>query len=103
MYRDNLFAKKHFYDTFKLKEFADDNSESDENGGNSPKGGNHFGKRRKCSVSAIYPFPSMFSKDLYRRHVKTRVCLGTGQLTSTANDKLALDKSSLGNSSTNSR
>ena len=38
----------------------------------------HCGKRRNCSLQAIYPFPTVFSKDLYNRHVKTRACLGKG-------------------------
>ena len=36
------------------------------------------GKRRNCSLRAISPFPTMFSKDLYCRHMKTRACLGKG-------------------------
>ena len=32
------------------------------------------GKRRNCSIWAISPFSKVFSKDLYSRHVKTRVC-----------------------------
>ena len=35
----------------------------------------HCGKSRNCSLQAISPFPTMFSKDL---HVKTRACLGKG-------------------------
>ena len=35
----------------------------------------HCGKRRNCSLRAISPFPTMFSKDLFCRHVKTRACL----------------------------
>ena len=38
----------------------------------------HCGKRRNCSLRAISPFPTVFSKDLYCRHVKTRACLGKG-------------------------
>ena len=38
----------------------------------------HCGKRRNCSLRAISPFLTVFSKDLYRRHVKTRACLGKG-------------------------
>ena len=30
----------------------------------------HCGKRRNCSLRAISPFPTVFSKDLYCRHVK---------------------------------
>ena len=42
------------------------------------KGRKHCGKRRNCSLRAISPFPSVFSKDLYCRHVKTRACLRKG-------------------------
>ena len=44
----------------------------------SKKSRKHCGKRRNCSLRAISPFPTVFSKDLYRRHVKTRDCLGKG-------------------------
>ena len=43
-----------------------------------PMGRKHCGKRRNCSLRAISPFPTVFSKDLYCRHVKTRACLGKG-------------------------
>ena len=36
------------------------------------------GKRRNCSLRAISPFPTVFSKDLYCRHVKSRACLEKG-------------------------
>ena len=35
-----------------------------------------MGKRRNCSLRAISPFSTVFSKDLYCRYVKTRACLG---------------------------
>ena len=38
----------------------------------------HCGKRRNCSLWAISPFPTVFSIDLYCRHVKTRACLEKG-------------------------
>ena len=41
-------------------------------------GRKHCGKRRNCSSRAISPFPTVFSKDLNSRHVKTRACLGKG-------------------------
>ena len=41
-------------------------------------GRNHCGKRRNCSSGAISPFPTVFSKVLYWRHVKARACLGKG-------------------------
>ena len=31
------------------------------------------------SIQAISHFPTVFSKDLYCRHVKTRACLGKGE------------------------
>ena len=39
---------------------------------------NDVGKRRNCSLRAMSPFLTEFSKDLYSRHVKTRACLGKG-------------------------
>ena len=36
------------------------------------------GKGRNCSSRASSPFPTVFSKDMYCRHVKTRVCWGKG-------------------------
>ena len=41
-------------------------------------GGKNCGKSRNCSLRAISTFPTVFSKDLYSRHVKTRACLGKG-------------------------
>ena len=38
----------------------------------------HCGKRRNCSLRAISSFPTVFLKDLYCWHEKTRVCLGKG-------------------------
>ena len=35
-------------------------------------------KRRNCLLRAISPIPTLFSKELYCRHVKTRACLGKG-------------------------
>ena len=40
------------------------------------EGREHCGKRRNCSLRAISPFPTVFSKDLYGRRLKTRACLG---------------------------
>ena len=34
----------------------------------------HCGKRRNCSLRAISPFPTVFSKELYCRHVNTKAC-----------------------------
>ena len=53
------FPKQQILDPSKLKVFADDNFERDENGRKFPK-----------RVENL-----MFSKDLHCRHVKTRACL----------------------------
>ena len=64
-------------DSSKLKESADDSFKLVKNGRKfSKKGRKHCGERRNCSLRAISPFPTGFSKDLYCRHVKTRACLG---------------------------
>ena len=42
-------------------------------------GRKHKGKRRNCSLRAISPLPTVFSKDSYCRHVKTRASMGKGQ------------------------
>ena len=66
-------------DSSSLKEFADYNFKCDENGANFIKWvENTVGKKRNCSLQAISPFPTVFSKDLYSKHVKTRACLGMG-------------------------
>ena len=41
-------------------------------------GRKHCGKRRNYSLGTVSPFPTVFSKDLYCRHVKTRDWFGTG-------------------------
>ena len=72
-----LVPKRQVLDPSKLKGFADGNFEFDENGEEFFKGvEKHCGKRRNCSLRAISPFPTVFSKELYCRHVKTRACLG---------------------------
>ena len=73
------FPKRQILDSCKLKEFADDNFKFNGNGRQFFKQvENAEGKRRNCSLRAISPFPSVFSKDMYCRHVKTRACLGKG-------------------------
>ena len=39
------------------------------------KGRKHCGKRRKCWLPAFSPFPTMFSKGLFLRVVKSRDCV----------------------------
>ena len=43
-------------------------------------GRKHCGKRRNYLLRAISPFPTVFSKDMSCRHVKTRACLGNQKL-----------------------
>ena len=76
----NSFPKQQILDSSKLKELADENFIFDENGQNlsSPNGWKHCGKRRNCSLQAISSFLTVFSKELYCRHVKSRACLGKG-------------------------
>ena len=57
-----LFSKQQILDCSKLKEFTDDNFKFDEIG-------RKFSKRIENTV---------FSSNLYHRHVKTRACLGKG-------------------------
>ena len=67
------------YDSSKLKEFADDNFRFDENGGKFSKSvGKHCGKRRNCSLRAISPFTTVFSKDLYLQTRKNQGLFGKG-------------------------
>ena len=62
-------------DSSKLKEFADNNFKFDKNG-------RKFSKWVENAVGkgAISPFPTVFSKDLYCKHTKTRACLGKGYI-----------------------
>ena len=73
----HLHIKSCIYSS-KLKEYADNNFECDENGRGSSKRVNSVGKRRNCSLRRISSFPAVFSKDLYCRHVRTRACLRKG-------------------------
>ena len=62
----------------KLKEFAEDNFKWDENGRKSYKRVENNVEKGESRLRAISPFPTVFSKGLYCRHVKTRACLGKG-------------------------
>ena len=67
------FPKRQILDSSKLKEFVDDNFKFDENGKKLYRPvENTVGK------GEISPFLTVFSKDLYCRHVKSRACLGKG-------------------------
>ena len=41
-------------------------------------GRKHCGKRKKLHVTSNFSFSTVFSKDFYCRHVKTRACLRKG-------------------------
>ena len=41
-------------------------------------GRKHCGKRRNCSLRAISPFPTVFSKGLFSRGIKRCHCMGMG-------------------------
>ena len=60
--------KRHISDSFKLKEFADDNLKFDESS-------RKFSKRVKNAIGKgeIVPFSTVFSKDLCWRHVKSEL------------------------------
>ena len=57
----------YYYNPSKLNELTEDNFKFNENGRWSSK-----------RIQAISPFPTVFSRDLYCRHIKTRACLGKG-------------------------
>ena len=75
------FQNGQILDSSKLKEFADDNFKFDKKKRQKvlQAGRKHCGKRRNCSLRAIAPFPTVFSKDFYSRHVQTGACLGKGK------------------------
>ena len=58
-----------FFDCSKLKEFADDDSKFDGIG-------RKFLRLVVNTVGKGEIFPTVFSKDMYYRNVKTRACLG---------------------------
>ena len=72
------FPKRQILVSSKMTEVADDNFKFDETDKVLQRGRKHCGKKRNCLLRAISLFPTVFSKDLYCRHVKTRACLGKG-------------------------
>ena len=59
-----------------MKEFADDNFKFDENGRKFAQMDRKYcWKRRNCSLRATSPFPTVFSRDLNCRHIRTGVVL----------------------------
>ena len=81
----NSITRQQILDSSTLKEFADDHFKFDENSRklskrveNTVGKGKHCGKRRNCSLRAISPFPTVFSKGLFPRGVKKCHCVGMG-------------------------
>ena len=59
-----------------FKDLADHNFQFDENSQKlSKKVENTVGGQEKLLIMSYSPFPMVFSKDLYCRHIKKRVCL----------------------------
>ena len=76
-----LTFPKQILDPSKLKELEDYNFLYDKNSGKfSKRVENTVGKGEiaRCSFQAISPFPTVFSKYLYCRHVKTQDLFGKG-------------------------
>ena len=67
-----LFPKRQILDTSKLKRYADDNFEFDENGRVSSKWVENTEKRRNCSFRAIPLFSRSVFKRLVLQTCKTR-------------------------------
>ena len=65
-------------DYSKLKEFPDDNFKFESNDKVLRTSKKHCGKRRNCSLRAIPPFPTVFSKGLFPRGVNWCYCVGMG-------------------------
>ena len=74
-----LSLLKRIFDSSKLKEFANDNFEIDENGRKFSKCLENAVRRGEIAHDEQYLlFPLCFHKSFFCRHVKTRVCLGKG-------------------------
>ena len=73
------FQKQQILDSPKLKDFADDNLKFSENARKFSRWvENTVGKGEIAHYEQFLLFPTVFSKDLYCRHVKTRACVGKG-------------------------
>ena len=75
----SIFPKQQILDSSKLNDFAHDNFKFDEQGRKFSKWvENTVGKGEIARYEQFRFFPTVFSKDLSCRHVKTRACLGKG-------------------------
>ena len=67
---DLPITRRQILDSSKLKKFANDNFKFDKNGRKLSIQVVNTGKMRNCSLRAISPFPTVFSKGLFPRGVK---------------------------------
>ena len=74
----NPFPKRQNLDAPKLKEFTDDEFKFDDNGRTFSKRVENPVVKGEIAYYEQFLLPTVFSKDLYCRHVKTRACLGKG-------------------------
>ena len=72
--------KRQISDSFQTEKRAENNIKFEENGRkfsnwveNTPGGGGGS-KRRNYLLPAISPFPTVFSKKMFSRHIKTSAC-----------------------------
>ena len=76
---EKVKTKRHILDSLKLKEFADDNFKFDENGRKfSEMVKKHCGKRRNCSLQAIFPFSHSVFKRLVLMTRENKGLFGKG-------------------------
>ena len=69
-----LISQQQVSDSSKVKDFANDDLEFDQRDRKLEK----TEKRKNCLLQAISPSPTLFSKDLFGGHIKTRACLEKG-------------------------
>ena len=72
----NSLPNNKILDTFKFKVFEDNNMKFDEMAEYSPKDRNTAGIREIACYEQFFPFPTLFLKDMYCRHVKNQGFLG---------------------------
>ena len=76
---NNIYIKpfpKQILDSFKLKDFADDNLEFGKMAECYPKRLENTVGKGEIACYEQFLLSPVFSKDLYCRHLKTRACLG---------------------------
>ena len=71
-------SKRQVLDSSKLKKFADDNFKFYENGRDFSKMVENTVGKGEIARHQQFLFPTVFSKDLNCKHVKTKACFGKG-------------------------